>query len=56
MKKSVKPKEILGRRPNKPVSLREQYGELLKLREDIRKLTRVPELTRSAGIHLNERC
>jgi len=39
MKKSEKPKEILGRRPNKPGSLREQYAELLKLREEIRRLS-----------------
>jgi hypothetical protein len=39
MKKPVKPKEILGGRPNKPGSLREQYSELLKLREEIRRLS-----------------
>jgi hypothetical protein len=39
MKKSVKPKEILGGCPNKPGSLREQYAELLKLREEIRRLS-----------------
>jgi len=39
MKKSAKPKEILGKRPGKPLSLRERYAELLKLREEVRKLT-----------------
>jgi hypothetical protein len=39
MKKSAKPKEILGRRPGRRISLREQYAELLKLREEVRKLT-----------------
>jgi hypothetical protein len=39
MKKSAKPNEILGRRPNKPGSLRERYTELLKLREEIRRLS-----------------
>ena len=35
MKQSAKPKEILG----KFGSLRERYAELLKLREQVRKLT-----------------
>jgi hypothetical protein len=39
MNKPAKPKEILGRRPNKSISLREQYAELLKLREEIRRLS-----------------
>jgi len=38
MKNSVKPKEIVGKRPIKSGSLREQYNELLKLREEIRRL------------------
>jgi hypothetical protein len=54
MKKSAKPKEILGKRPSKLRSLREQYAELLNLREKIRNLTS-SELTRSAGIKLNGR-
>jgi hypothetical protein len=39
MKKSAKPNEIIGRRPAKRVSLRQRYAELLKLREEVRKLT-----------------
>jgi hypothetical protein len=39
MKKSAKPKEILGSRPGKSKSLDERYIELLKLRKEVRKLT-----------------
>jgi hypothetical protein len=50
MKKSAKPNEIFGRRPSKRGSLRERYAELLKLREEIRRLnSRVnPRRRRSA--------